>query len=84
VSELIDVRAKSKTLEKLESELKGRIGLLLGDAAVGMFDGNEIVSWKNQTRTSFDQKRFEQEHPALADKFRKESNIRIMKTKGAK
>ena len=57
---------------------------MLGDAAVGMFDGNEIVSWKNQTRTSFDQKRFEQEHPALADKFRKETNIRIMKTKGAK
>lgn len=84
VSELTNTRKQIATLEKQESELKGRIGLALGDAAVGMFDGNEVVSWKNQTRTSFDQKRFEQEHPALADKFRKESTIRVMKTKGAK
>lgn len=84
VSELIDVRSKSKTLEKMESELKGRIGLLLGDAATGIYDGAELVSWKNQTRKSFDQKRFEQEHPALAEKFRKETNIRVMRTKGDK
>lgn len=84
VSELANTRKQIATLEKQESELKGRIGLALGDAATGMFDGNEVVSWKNQTRTSFDQKRFEQEHPALAEKFRKETTIRVMKTKGAK
>ena len=84
VSELANTRKQLASLEKQESELKGRIGLALGDAAVGIFDGNEVVSWKNQTRTSFDQKRFEQEHPALFNKFRKETNIRIMKTKGAK
>lgn len=84
VSELNGVRNMSKALEKQESELKGRIGLLLGDAATGIYDGEELVSWRNQSRKSFDQKRFEQEHPALAEKFRKETNIRVMRTKGDK
>ena len=84
VDELQRTCKQISQLEKIESELKGRIGLLLGDAAVGLYEDSEIVSWKNQTRKSFDQKRFEQEHPALADKFRKEINIRVMKTKGDK
>lgn len=84
VNELHTTRKQIAQLEKAESELKGRIGLLLGDAGVGVYDDSEIVSWHNQTRNSFDQKRFEQEHPALAAKFRKETTIRVMKTKGGK
>lgn len=84
ISELSSIRKEIAAREKVESELKGRIGLLLGDAASGTFQGRAIVSWKNQTRSSFDQKRFEQEHPALAAKFRKEITIRVMKTKGEK
>ena len=84
VSELSSVRAHIKGLEEIESELKGRVGMLLGDAERGVFDGKEIVTWKNLKRTVFDTKRFEKEHPALAEKFRKETTTRVMRLKGDK
>lgn len=84
VHALAELKSEIKRLEKAESELRGRVGLLMGDAETGVFDGQQIVTWKNQTRTSFDQKRFEKEHPALAEKFRKSATIRVMRIKGEK
>jgi len=37
------------------------------------------VTWKNSTRTSFDAKQFEAEHPALYAKFKKTSKFRTMR-----
>ena len=84
VSELKSVREHIKGLEEIESELKGRVGLLLGDAQIGLYEDSEVVTWKNMNRTVFDTKRFEKEHPALAAKFRKETTTRVMRLKGDK
>ena len=78
------VKEHITTLEEHESKLKAQIGMFLGDAEEGTIDGNVVVTWKSQSRESFDTKRFESEHPALADKFRKTTSFRVMKAKGRK
>ena len=60
--------------------------MLLGDAEYGSIDGVQVITWKNSSRTSFDAKQFENEHPALHAKFKKTSTFRTMRiiAKGAK
>ena len=63
----------------VEEQIKGEIAMLLGDAEYGSVDGTQVVTWKNSTRTSFDAKQFEAEHPALYAKFKKTSKFRTMR-----
>lgn len=72
-------RQQKKAAEVIEDQLKAELGLLLGDAEFGTVDGTAVVSWKNSNRTSFDAKRFEAEHPALAEKYKKTSTFRTMR-----
>jgi predicted phage-related endonuclease len=51
----------------------------MGDAEYGEVDGRTVCTWKTATRTSFDTKRFELEHPALADKFKKQTTYRAFR-----
>lgn len=83
---LAQAREQKKQAEIVEELIKGELAMLLQDAEYGAIDGTQVVSWKNSSRTSFDTKRFEQEHPALAEKFRKTSTFRTMRiiAKGAK
>lgn len=83
---LAQAREQKKQAETVEELIKGELAMLLQDAEYGAIDGTQVVSWKNSSRTSFDTKRFEQEHPALAEKFRKTSTFRTMRiiAKGAK
>ena len=83
---LAQAREQKKQAEAVEELIKGELAMLLQDAEYGAIDGTQVVSWKNSSRTSFDTKRFEQEHPALAEKFRKTSTFRTMRiiAKGAK
>jgi predicted phage-related endonuclease len=53
--------------------------MLLGDAEYGTVNGTTVVTWKNQKRTTFDAKAFEDEHPALYAKFKKETTLRAMR-----
>jgi hypothetical protein len=80
---LAQAREQKKQAEAVEELIKGELAMLLQDAEYGAIDGTQVVSWKNSSRTSFDTKRFEQEHPALAEKFKKTSTFRTM-AKGAK
>lgn len=68
-----------KSAEAVRDQLQGEIAMLLQDAEFGAVDGTQVVSWKNSKRTSFDAKRFEQEHPALAEKFKKTTTFRTMR-----
>ena len=83
---LAQAREQKKQAEAVEELIKGELAMLLQDAEYGAIDGTQVVSWKNSSRTSFDTKRFEQEHPALAEKFKKTSTFRTMRiiAKGAK
>lgn len=65
--------------EAVEDQLKGELAMILQDCEYGSIDGTVVVSWKNSKRTSFDTKRFEAEHPALAAKFKKETTFRTMR-----
>jgi hypothetical protein len=72
---LAQAREQKKQAEAVEELIKGELAMLLQDAEYGAIDGTQVVSWKNSSRTSFDTKRFEQEHPALAEKFKKNINL---------
>jgi hypothetical protein len=76
---LAQAREQKKQAEAVEELIKGELAMLLQDAEYGAIDGTQVVSWKNSKRTSFDTKKFEAEHPALADKFKKTSTFRTMR-----
>jgi len=84
VASLASVREQQKELDKTEDDLKAQICLLLGEAEYGNINGEPVISWKTASRTSFDAKKFEAEHPALYNKFKTTSQyrtVRIMKGK---
>jgi predicted phage-related endonuclease len=68
-----------KSAEAVRDQLQGELGMLLGDAEYGSIDGVQVITWKNSSRTSFDAKQFEKEHPALHAKFKKTSTFRTMR-----
>jgi hypothetical protein len=76
---LAQAREQKKQAEAVEELIKGELAMLLQDAEYGAIDGVQVVSWKNSKRTSFDTKKFEAEHPALAEKFKKTSTFRTMR-----
>jgi predicted phage-related endonuclease len=81
---LKDVQARKKELSAIEDELKAKIAGLLGDADTGTVNGDTVVTWKNQSRTSFDSKRFSADHPDLAEEYTKSSTFRVLRVKGEK
>ncbi len=84
LSELKDVQFQKKELATIEDELKAKIAGLLGDAETGLVDGTAMVTWKNQSRSSFDSKRFAADHPDLAEEYTKSSTFRVLRVKGEK
>jgi hypothetical protein len=84
LSELKDVQFQKKELSTIEDELKAKIAGLLGDADTGLVDGSAMVTWKNQSRSSFDSKRFAVDHPGLAEEYTKSSTFRVLRVKGEK
>lgn len=71
--------------EKRLDEIKAKICEVLKDAEYGKANGDVAVTWKTATRNSFDTKKFEAEHPALAAKYKKQSTyrtFRVVNTQG--
>jgi predicted phage-related endonuclease len=67
--------------EKAEKFAKDMIAQRMLDAESVVSDGFTVLSWKQQKgRTSFDQSRFEEEHPDLYGKYLKQgAPIRVMR-----
>lgn len=80
IMHLEDVKAEKLKLNATEDAIKTEIALMLNGAEYGRYNGDLVVTWKKQKRTSFDLKRFQAEHPALADKFQKTTETRVMRT----
>jgi predicted phage-related endonuclease len=72
-------REQKKQAEAMEEQIKGELAMILQDCEYGAIDGTTVVSWKNSERTSFDAKKFQAEHPALYDKFKKTTKFRTMR-----
>lgn len=83
IEQLREAREGKKHFTEMEESIKAKLGMALGDAEVGTINGDKVVTWKSQSRTSFDAKTFQQEHPALFDKFQRKSSYRVMKVYGA-
>ncbi len=81
---LRDVQDQKKLLASEEEELKATVGQLLGQNEIGLVNGQQIVSWKAQSRKSFDSKRFASEHKDLYDQYQTSSSFRVMRFKGEK
>lgn len=80
VDHLHGIRSEIARLEKEESDIKGMIGRLMGDAdTVTDDDGNSVLTWKTQERKTFDKDSFREHHPALFEKYQKTGSYRVMK-----
>lgn len=83
VADLVEVRAAQKALVEEEDRIKVSLGEILKDADTGVFNGKTLITWKTRTRTIFDSKKFELDHPVLAGKYKKRTEYKAMKpTKG--
>lgn len=78
------LKVQKKKIDEIESETKATLGMLMRDAEEGIVNGEVVITWKQQKRTVFDSARFDAEHPALSQKYRKTTEFRVMKTKGKK
>jgi hypothetical protein len=82
---LIDLLEKAKKAKKYAEEqedgIKAELASLMKDAEEGVYNGDIVVTWKPQTRVVFDTARFDSEHPALSEKYRKNTTFRVLKTK---
>jgi predicted phage-related endonuclease len=72
-------KAQAETVEDL---IKAQICEMLGDAEYGLMQDELLVTWKTASRTSFDTKKFEAEHPALAAKYKKQTKYRTFRVVG--
>lgn len=72
------IRKQIADLENLESACKVRIMAYMGNAEIGEF-GKYLVTWKNQSRSTFDRKSFEKDNGAIPKKYFKASQCRPMR-----
>ena len=81
---LKQVKQQMKELEATEDRIKAELCGLMGEAEYATLNGTLALTWKTSERTSLDQKKLEQEHPALVEKFKKTTTIRTLRvaTKG--
>lgn len=84
IAQLRAVQAEKKELSSREDELKAELGLALDGATVGTIGGSTAVTWKQQSRSGFDQKRFASEHPELYSEYKTSSTFRVLRLTGGK
>lgn len=84
VAQLKDVKEKIKAFEEAEEALKQEIADFISPNALLNYGGRELASWKGQGYSRFDDKRFRNEHAALAAQFTNHSTIRVLRLKKGK
>ena len=84
LKDLVAAKQQAKAAKQTEDELKAQLGLWIGDAEVGRLHGDNVVTWRAQSRESFDARTFQSEHPDLYRKYVKNTTMRVMRVKGEK
>ncbi len=83
-TELINLLQKTNThikaLTEHASEIQAQLCGMMGDSQYAVIDGVVVATWKPVVRNSFDQKKFEKEHSALYQKYKKATTYRQFKT----
>lgn len=79
--ELDEGRALQKQGEELESKAKDALARMMLGAEIGLLNGKQVISWKQQNgRKSLDTKRLKEEHPDLCAEYEREgAPFRVMK-----
>jgi len=79
--EMLESARKMKSeAAALEEQAKTAIAMALGGCETGSINGEKVVTWKTSKKSSFDTTRFQAEHPALAEKFMKQTEYRTIRT----
>lgn len=75
------LRAKDELseAEKAEKTCRDKLCALLGDAEAVAVNGKPFVTWKAQTRTSFDSKALLADQPELGAKYERTSAFRVLR-----
>jgi hypothetical protein len=79
---LEDARQQSKQATEMETKAKDAIAQMLKGNEVGLVNGVQVVSWKQQAgKMSFDMTRLKSEQPELVKQYEKQGNpYRVMRT----
>ena len=79
---LEDARAQSKQATELETKAKDAIAQMLKGNEIGLVNGVQVVSWKQQAgKMSFDISRLKSDQPELVKQYEKQGNpYRVMRT----
>jgi predicted phage-related endonuclease len=80
LSMLETARKMKADATSMEEEAKTAIAIALEGCEVGAINGDKVVTWKVSKKSSFDTTRFQSEHPALAEKFMKQTEYRTIRT----
>lgn len=79
LEQIQSIKAKVKELEAQEDALKARVLISLESAETLLYQGVKVATCKTQTRTSFDAKTFEKDHPELYTQYKKTSSTRVLR-----
>lgn len=82
IERLLLAKEQIKSGEAAEDAAKAELCAILGDAEYGLIQDELVCTWKSSARTTFDLKKFEAEHPALAAKYKKQSTYRTFRVNG--
>lgn len=80
LEQLEKARKMKSEATSMEEEAKTAIAMALEGCEVGSINGDKVVTWKVSKKSSFDTTRFQSEHPALAEKFIKQTEYRTIRT----
>jgi hypothetical protein len=82
VAQLEEARALSKQASDLEAKAKDALAQMLLGNEIGLLNGKQVVSWKQQAgKSSLDTVRLKAEHPELINEYQKQgSPYRVMRT----
>jgi len=84
VDQFYALKAQGKDVETQAEHLKARIIDALGDAEIGHLPDGRMLTYQQYSRSGFDKKRFEREHPQLATQYATRSFYRTLYVKTAK
>ena len=79
INNLEAIKQQRKVIDETEDAIKAEICGLMGEAEFATINGTLACTWKTSSRNSLDQKKLEAEHPALVEKFQKQSTFRTFR-----
>ena len=78
---LKELKAQKKELEAAIDREEAKLKIAMKDASIITMSGNPLATWKCQVTNRFNQKEFQEAHPALFEQFKRQSESRVLRLK---